>query len=211
MQFELAALREARSKTGLSRISHGYNRLTPAARKSSSDLDEDTMREVRANNAAVKAMFESAGPKYKFGGGGGASPSKSEADLRPAAVRRRRPSLRPREERRWVLDSINKYFDVIAEEENDDEDEDDDANEGVFYPDSGEDEESDVDSPIEIPGRTGTGPLQRGAGSKRDLRSMFEDAMTRVSGRVGGSREVLVGRFKQNLGSQLSIDEGGIE
>lgn len=194
MQLELAALREVRSKTGLSRISHGYNR------RSTSDLDEDTMREVRANNAAVKAMFESAGPKYKFGGGGGSAlASKSEADLRPTAVRR--PSLRPREERGWVLDSINKYFDVIVEEDGDDED--DDANEEVFYPDSGEDGESDADS-VDIPGLTG--PLQMTA-SKRDLRSMFQDAMSRVSARVGGSREVLVGRFKQNLGSQLSIDE----
>ena len=198
MQLELAALREVRSKTGLSRISHGYNR------RSTSDLDEDTMREVRANNAAVKAMFESAGPKYKFGGGGGSAlASKSEADLRPTAVRRPslRPSLRPREERGWVLDSINKYFDVIVEEDGDDED--DDANEEVFYPDSGEDGESDADS-VDIPGLTG--PLQMTA-SKRDLRSMFQDAMSRVSARVGGSREVLVGRFKQNLGSQLSIDE----
>ena len=77
MQFELAALREVRSKTGLSRISHGYNRSAPK-RKSSGDLDEDTMRELRANNAAVKAMFESAGPKYKFGGGGGASSSQGQ-------------------------------------------------------------------------------------------------------------------------------------
>ena len=201
----MAALREVRSKTGLSRISHGHNRSS-AARRSSSDLDEDTLREVRANNAAVKAMFESAGPKYKFGGGGGggqgAMSSKSEADLRSGAVRR--PSLRPREERRWVLDSINKHFDVIVEEDNDNEEEDDDANEEVFYPDSDEDEDSDADS-MEIPG-----PLKK-ADSRRDLRSMFEDAMTRVSSRVGGSREVLLGRFKQNLGSQLSIDDGRIE
>ena len=191
LQFELAALREARSKTGLSRISHGYNRSGPSAARSSSDLDEDTLREVRANNAAVKAMFESAGPKYRFGGsGGGTMSSRSEADLRPS---RKRPSLRPREERRWVLDSINKHFDVIVEEGNDDDD-DDGANEEVFYPDSGsEDEESDEDCSAE---------------SRPNLRSMFEDAMTRASARLGGSREVLLGRFKQNLGSQLSIDGG---
>ena len=205
MQLELAALREARSKTGLSRISHGHNRLSDRTRRSSSDLDEDTMREVRANNAAVKAMFESAGPKYKFGGsggGGGSSlASKSEADLRPAAVRR--PSLRPREERRWVMDSINKYFDVIVEEENDDEEEEeDDVNREVHYPDTSDDE-NESDESMEIPD---PGPLQK-TESKRDLRSMFEAAMTRVSARVGGSREVLVGRFKQNLGSQLSIND----
>ena len=206
MQLELAALREVRSKTGLSRISHGHNSLSGRTRRSSSDLDEDTMREVRANNAAVKAMFESAGPKYKFGGGGGGGgstlASKSEADLRPAAVRR--PSLRPREERRWVMDSINKYFDVIVEEENDDEEEEeeDDVNREVHYPDTSDDE-SESDESMEIPD---PGPLQK-AESKRDLRSLFEDAMTRVTARVGGSREVLVGRFKQNLGSQLSINE----
>ena len=124
--------------------------------------------------------------------------------MRTTAARRRASSLRqPREERGWVLDSINKYFDVIVEEENDEEDDDDDdANEEVFYPDSDEDEESDGE--IE-------GPLLQRAESKRDLRCMFEDAMTRVSARVGGSREVLLGRFKHNLGSQLSIDDGRIE
>ena len=42
-----------------------------------------------------------------------------------------RPSLRPKEERKWVLDTINQYFDVIVEEEDeepnsDDEDSSDD-------------------------------------------------------------------------------------
>ena len=46
------------------------------------------------------------------------------------------------------------------------------------------------------------------AESRPHLRTMFEDAMSRASARLGGSREVLLGRFKQNLGSQLSIDGG---
>ena len=44
-----------------------------------------------------------------------------------------RPSQKTKEERKWVLDTINKYFDVIVEEEDeekeDDEDEDQESNE----------------------------------------------------------------------------------
>jgi hypothetical protein len=35
-----------------------------------------------------------------------------------------RPSQKTTEERKWVLDTINKYFDVIVEEENEEEEED---------------------------------------------------------------------------------------
>ena len=37
-----------------------------------------------------------------------------------------RPSQKTTEERKWVLDTINKYFDVIVEEENEEEDDDED-------------------------------------------------------------------------------------
>ena len=37
-----------------------------------------------------------------------------------------RPSQKTTEERKWVLDTINKYFDVIVEEENEEENDGDD-------------------------------------------------------------------------------------
>ena len=33
-----------------------------------------------------------------------------------------RPSVRAREERKWVVDTVNKYFDVIVEDEEGDSD-----------------------------------------------------------------------------------------
>jgi hypothetical protein len=47
-----------------------------------------------------------------------------------------RPSQKTKEERLWVLDTINKYFDVIVEEEDEEEKEDiedDDDSIGVTF------------------------------------------------------------------------------
>ncbi len=38
--------------------------------RGSSDLDPETLRELRSSNSKVKAMFEKNAPKYKFGGSG---------------------------------------------------------------------------------------------------------------------------------------------
>jgi hypothetical protein len=114
IQFELAALREVRKKSSLSRISHGDRerrtssqllKRSSSASRVTGDLDQETMQEVRANNAKVKAMFESAGPKYKFGGGG---ESRSEENVSRGPVKRPSSARQPTDERKWVLDTINQ-------------------------------------------------------------------------------------------------------
>jgi hypothetical protein len=72
-------------------------------------------------------------------------------------------------------------------------------NNEVVYPDS--DEEDDSDDEAEVPPSPVTA-------SSVNLRSMFHQVVSKVSTRVGGSsKEVLIGRFKHNLGSQLSLNE----
>merc|ERR1712087_952659 len=98
-------------------------------------------------NKMVKAMFEQNAPKYKFGGSGSSLniDNKSKENLnKPGPVMR--PSAKPKEERKWVLDSINKYFDVIVEEE--EESGDDDMESDEEYSTSEEDylDESEYDT-----------------------------------------------------------------
>merc|ERR1712106_734958 len=98
------------------------------------DLDEETMMEVSVTNKMVKAMFEQNAPKYKFGGSGSnLSLNNSKENVSKPVTR---PSVKPKEDRKWVLDSINKYFDVIVEEDEEGNSE-------------GEDEEYSEDDDIE--------------------------------------------------------------
>merc|ERR1711902_114226 len=76
----------------------------------------------------VKAMFEQqTAPKYKFGGSGSnLSLNNSKEEVNKPVMRK---SAKPKEERKWVLDSINKYFDIIVEEEEEEEYDEDDEEE----------------------------------------------------------------------------------
>merc|ERR1719510_1772958 len=89
-------------------------------------------------------MFESSAPKITFGQKLSEQAAESPRQTKPAA---KKPSTSNTEERTWVFDAINKYFDVIVEdekEEDDDEDDEDDEMEEDFE-DSEDDEEA---SPI---------------------------------------------------------------
>ncbi len=96
------------------------------------ELDEETMAEVSKSRAAIRDMFESTtAPKITFGGGaavgGGGRPlKKAGSDIladkklgaRPKVARKVDPQFT---ERKWVFDTINKYFDVIKEDEEEEE------------------------------------------------------------------------------------------
>merc|ERR1719510_1806195 len=89
-------------------------------------------------------MFESSAPKITFGQKLSEQAAESPRQTKPAA---KKSSTSNTEERTWVFDAINKYFDVIVEdekEEDDDEDDEDDEMEEEFD-DSEDDEEA---SPI---------------------------------------------------------------
>ena len=90
------------------------------------DLDEDTIEEVAKSKSAIKDMFESSmGSKITFGGQGNGGILKSNTD--PSGNFGAKPKVRKNSEggasegqfteRKWVFDTINKYFDVIKEDE----------------------------------------------------------------------------------------------
>merc|ERR1712168_1455389 len=85
------------------------------------DLDEETMVEVSKSRSAIANMFESQGPKMTFGGG----ERKAETTVEPAKPKPapKKKEDGPMNERKWVFDTIQKYFDVIVEEEKEEDEE----------------------------------------------------------------------------------------
>ena len=77
------------------------------------------MTNVRQNNKNVKFFFEASAPKYKFGG--------SMKDISTSAAQVRQETDRNAakkvttsgDSRSWVLNSINKHFEVIVEDDED--------------------------------------------------------------------------------------------
>ena len=90
-------------------------------------------------------MFEAQGPKVTFGG----TPKPVKVELakpKPAAAvnKEKEEDL---DGRKWVFDTIQKYFDVIVEEENEEEEEEDEEEEEEEADDENCDEsESDYTS-----------------------------------------------------------------
>ena len=108
-----------------------------------------------------------------------------------------RPTVKAKEERKWVLDTINQYFDVIVEEDDEEESDDDDSDsdESIESLSEYEDEE-EMDDNEEIQGYKST----------NRIRSM----LTRAAANVSNSQSNLasINKLKQNLGSRISL--GGI-
>lgn len=100
-----------------------------------------------------------------------------------------RPAVRAKEERKWVLDTINKYFDIIVEEEDEEEDEE-------------SDEDSDSDSEEPSLSASDEDDPQDYKSSNR-MRSLLSKAAANVSSQGN------LNRLKQNLGSRISL--GGMK
>merc|ERR1719244_467419 len=229
IQSELEALRQSAKQNSRFRLERGTANSQPGSRASTlqrtnsligvsgerlpGDLDEETMAEVSVANKMVKAMFEQNAPKYKFGGSGSnLSLNNSKENLnRNGPVTR--PSVKPKEERKWVLDSINKYFDVIVEEEeNSDEEcseEDTDYSDEEY--ESDEDDDSDLESmegeeeeENEQTVQTNVRPKDFHSTSK--MRGLLSSVVSNISGSVGNlAKTEIIGNLKQNLGSQINL------
>ena len=200
IQHELRALRESKKGSSLNRINFGDDdsRGSLVQRsKSSADLGLE-MSELRKSTSAARAFLESKEPKYRFGAGisGEKRELDEEAAKRKAEAlkRQQRRKMGQQDERTWVMDSINKHFDVIAEEaEEEEKGDEDDENVEVFYPDSDEDEDSsddedDDDRGIEFK-------------STSNIRGLFSQVLRKVSTNIGENPEVLkdVAKDKLNL------------
>ena len=175
-----------------------------AGEVTNSTLDEETLQEVSVSNRMVKAMFESSAPKYKFGGSGSnLSLNSSKEDLRTTPVMR--PSAKPKEERKWVMDSISKYFDVIVEEEDEEEEySEDEEGSDNDYGDENDDDYDDDDDDVEdvkVPAEE-----QPGYKSSNRMRTMLGSVMSKLSSSSTNlNQSNMVTSLKRNLGSQISL------
>eukprot|EP00092_Neocalanus_flemingeri_P039775 GFUD01043315.1.p1 GENE.GFUD01043315.1~~GFUD01043315.1.p1 ORF type:complete len:2211 (+),score=819.60 GFUD01043315.1:247-6879(+) len=177
------------------------------------DLDEETMMEVSVANKMVKAMFEQNAPKYKFGGSGSnlsLNSSKENVNKKGPVMK---PSVKPKEERKWVLDSINKYFEVIVEEEEEENSDEENSDDNSIYSESeyesddddcdasemDEEEEEEEQSVI-------TNNQTKDFHSTSKMRGLLSSVVSNISGSVGNlaSKEI-IHNLKQNLGSQINL------
>merc|ERR1712106_1219193 len=87
---------------------------------------------ISESKQMAKEMFESAAPKYKFGGSL-SNVNISNKSSNKQNVQKINPVKEEFDGRKWVLDSINKHFDVIMEEEVDESDSAYDDSDGEEY------------------------------------------------------------------------------
>ena len=136
-----------------------------------------------------------------------------------------RPSQKASEERKWVIDAVNKYFDVIVEEEEEEEDEefaeesenesDDEEIESlsdIDYQESEDEiEESEDDYEEEVDDKAARSEFR----STAKIRGLLSTALTKMSSSRGDLSEMsqlpsdekqgLLNNLKQRLGSQISL------
>ena len=169
------------------------------------ELDEDTMKEVSVTQKMVKAMFEQqTAPKVQFGGSGSNLSGSKEGLNKPVV---RKVQAKPQDERKWVLDSINKYFDVIVEEEEEEEEEEGDENYSDDEDEYSNEDDDDSDyeySDDEEPNYVGPEPAAPYQSTSK-MRGMLSSVVTNLAGSVSnlGSQEILT-TLKQRLGSRSS-------
>ena len=105
-----------------------------------------------------------------------------------------RPSCRAKEERKWVLDTINQYFDVIVEEEDEESDMLDNSSDEEMSEVSDEDDKEDYEYEEEdMPDYQST--------------SRIRSLLTKAASNVSQSQTNLanLSLLKQKLGSRISL------
>merc|ERR1712123_45889 len=107
------------------RINKSQSNLNDSPKLEHIDLDDDTKIDMQKSRSAITSMFEAQGPKITFGG-----TPKVEKVEPPKPM----PAVKKEKEedangRKWVFDTIQKYFDVIVEEEVEEEAEEDEEEE----------------------------------------------------------------------------------
>jgi len=137
---ELNALKSCSKIQKMFRINKSLSNVSNSPKLEHMDMDDDTMKDVQKTRSAITSMFEAQGPKMTFGGT--LKPEKVETlKPKPDAKQNNEENIN---ERKWVFDTIQKYFDVIVEDEKEDEEEDDEEEEADD--DNCDDSESDYTS-----------------------------------------------------------------
>merc|ERR1719376_1618419 len=150
---ELTALQSSSKIQKMFRINKSQSNSNNSPKLDHIDLDDDTKKDMHKSRSAITSMFEAQGPKITFGG----TPKAENKELpkpKPTVKKEKEEDITGR---KWVFDTIQKYFDVIVEEENEEgnaeeeeEEEDgdyDDDNESESDYTSAEDELPEIDIP----------------------------------------------------------------
>ena len=157
-------LDEIRSNTRLQKMFNinkpGTTRYSALERSSSSsavpdqfraigDHDEDTPT-VKEARTSIKNIFEASASKVTYGGGKSLTEQLKEKEKSPEPSESKQNKKVKFSERAWVLDTINKYFDVIDEDEEENKDYEDEADPEEEYDDEEEysDDESEEDNAV---------------------------------------------------------------
>ncbi|XP_059089573.1 uncharacterized protein LOC131885527 [Tigriopus californicus] len=204
IHLELEELRQIRRNSTISKISHGredsLQKRRPYQRAvsvTSLDTGSNTVDSSSRSNDMIRAMFDSQAPKIRFGGSGNSMSSLPQITRRNSVKARK-----VKDKRKWVHDTVNKYFNVILEEQEEEEDihcstkqlsDEEDENQSIFYPDT--DSEDETGPPMS--------PSINQANSSTRLREMFHSTLNKVSSNLGTSKEILLERFKSSLSSTL--------
>jgi len=143
---ELTALKSSSKIQKMFRMNKSQSNSNNSPKLDHIDLDDDTKKDMQRSRSEITSMFEAQGPKITFGG----TPKteiKEPPKPKPAAKKEKEEDLTGR---KWVFDTIQKYFDVIVEEEDeekgeeDEEEEEDEAEEADY--EENNDSESDYTS-----------------------------------------------------------------
>ena len=124
IKAELESIKNSTNLRNLLRINKPKNELVRSQTMSNIDLDDYTKWQVGQNKSDILRKFENYEPKVQYGSGNkkpalkGSQQSKERN--RPVTITKNKEQIN---NRKWVFDTINQYFDVIKEdeEENDDE------------------------------------------------------------------------------------------
>ena len=142
---ELSALKSSSKIQKMFRINKSQSSPHQSPKFDHVGLDDDTKKDVQQSRLAITSMFEAQGPKVTFGG------TPKPVKVEPAKPKPVAAAKKEKEEdldgRKWVFDTIQKYFDVIVEEENEEEeDEDEEAEEEEADDENCDESESDYTS-----------------------------------------------------------------
>jgi len=217
IQRELEELREASRLSSRFRLERGSDKEGRGLKRSNScrgvfgeemreEFDEDTLKEVSMSQRRARAMFEQqTAPKITFGGGNGSnfSLNSSEKEVNKPVARK---VAKTKDERKWVLESINKYFNIIVEEEEEEIEEFSDEEDTDNYSDEGEgdssyeysDEEATEDTVL----KTSTSNYK----STWKMRGLVSSVVSKISGSEANlATPQIVSNLKAGLGSRINV------
>lgn len=194
VNLELQAIRKDNRIQNMFRVCRSGSDVGSRSPNPSRALDHSTLLQVAKSKSAITNMFESQGPKITFGG------TKPMMQSQSSVKKPEKIKSDPLDSRKWVFDTIQKYFDVIVEEEQEVE-----SNIGVAVYEEDKEDDNDDDSGSDYTSAEEEIPTQSAApfspkltvSNKFDIQSYFKKEPERRSSSVTGQpiRKVSIDEF----------------